>query len=253
MSYRRRRPPLIPDLNDSGQTNNMEQLAFKYKEMCKVETSTDSDSEISPRWSDTSAMECVSSAPESGSLRRMLPRAHKTAGPLFLDPYDGSSEDSDQTNMDPSTPSWRTRQQGKGGRGRFSRRTRQFILHPPPSTGFRPPEKPRETASEQERHLLDVHMKCADDSEVWMCELTDELTGSQAAAASMEVRYRLHGDVQMPESSLERTAEACNLQMVVKRKMAVTGGDGLEHRKKQCVVHMEEEEEGGGESVSEAC
>ncbi|XP_077415604.1 uncharacterized protein LOC144044819 isoform X2 [Vanacampus margaritifer] len=224
MFYRRRRPPLIPDINDSGQTSNMEQLAFKYKE-------------------------CVSSAPESGSLRRTLPLVHKTAGTLFLDPYDGSSEDSDETNMDPS---WRTRQQGKGGRGRFSRRTRQFILHPPPSTGFRSLEKPTETASEQERHLLDVHMKCVDDSEVWLCELT----GSQAAAAaaaSMEVRCRLHRDAQMPESSLERTTNPCNLRVVVKRKMAVTGGDGFEQRKKQCVGHMGEEEDGGGESASDAC
>ncbi|XP_051941397.1 uncharacterized protein LOC127614233 [Hippocampus zosterae] len=214
--------------------------------MCKVESSTDSDSEISPRWSDTSTMECVSSAPESGSLRRMLPRVHEPAGrqgcySLFLDPYDGSSEDSDETRMDASTPKGQTRQQGKGGRGRISRRTRHFILHPPLSTDFRPLVKQTKTTSQ---HLLDVHKKRLDDSEVWLCQLSKDMTGSQPAAAGLEAHYRLHDDAQMPDSSLDSTAGPCDVRVVVKRKPDVPCGDSLVLRKRLCVVRVEEEKEG---------
>ncbi|XP_049595531.1 uncharacterized protein [Syngnathus scovelli] len=234
MAYRRRRPHLISDFSDRGQTNNMEQLAFKYKEMCKVESSTDSDSEISPK-SDTSTMECVSSAAESGITRRPLPRVHESVGrqgcySLFLDPYDGSSEDSDGVNMEPR----RTKLQGKGGRGRFSCRSRHFLLHPP-STGFRQPVKPA-TETPSECHLLDMHMKCLDNSDVWLCEMT----GSQAVETGMDVRYH---DAPMPESSLESTADSCNLQVMVKRKLDVPEVDELELRKRQCIVKMEEEED----------
>ncbi|XP_061553307.1 uncharacterized protein LOC133413233 isoform X2 [Phycodurus eques] len=217
------------DPSDSGKTSNMEQLAFKYKE-------------------------CVSSAPESGSLRRTLPLVHDPAGrqgcySLFLDPYDGSSEDSDDINMDPSAPSRRTRQHG----GRFQRRSRRFILHSPQSTAFRPMVEPTERVREQGCHLVDVHMKCVDDSEVWLCELTEDLTGSQAAAAGIQVHCRLHRDTRLPESSSERPANPCNVRVVLKRKLAVPAADGLEQKKKQRVVHMAEDEEGGGDSASEAC
>ncbi|KAM9787043.1 uncharacterized protein ACBT44_020364 isoform 2-T2 [Syngnathus typhle] len=214
MAYRRRRPHLISDLSDSGQKNNMEQLAFKYKE-------------------------CVSSAPESGIIRRPLPRVHEPVGrqgcySLFLDPYDGSSEDSDGINMEPSAPNRRTKLQGKGGRGRFSCRSRHFLLHPP-STGFRQPVKPA-TETPSGCHLLDVHMKCLDNSEVWLCEMT----GSQAVATGMDVR---HHDAQMAESSLESTADSCNLDVMVKRKLEVAEVDELELIKRQRIVNMEEEEE----------
>ncbi|CAL9687078.1 unnamed protein product [Knipowitschia caucasica] len=79
--------------------SSVDHLSFKYM-MCKVESSTDSESEISPRWSDTSTMGCVSSAAESDSVPRSLPLLPRPscrvpAHSLFLDPYDGSSEDSD--------------------------------------------------------------------------------------------------------------------------------------------------------------
>ncbi|XP_061700864.1 uncharacterized protein LOC133513795 [Syngnathoides biaculeatus] len=243
---RRRRPPRVnPDPSD--QTSNMEQLAFNYKEMCKVESSTDSDSEISPRLSDASTMECASSAPESGGLRQTLPLTHDPAGrqgcySLFLDPYDGSSEDSDDINVDTGAPSRRARQQG-----RSHRRSRRFILHPPPSTGFRPAEASREPG----RHLVDVHMKRVDDSEVWLCELTEDLTGSRAAAGGIRVRCRLHCDARLPEGSSERPANPCNVRVVLKRKLSAPAADGLEQKKKQCVDRMEEE--GGGDSATEAC
>ncbi|MED6273457.1 hypothetical protein CHARACLAT_006591, partial [Characodon lateralis] len=79
--------------------NPMDQLTLS----CMMESSTDSDSEISPRWSDTSTLGCVSSAPESRTSRRAVSLTYKSAGrhaccSLFLDPYDGSSEDSDESN-----------------------------------------------------------------------------------------------------------------------------------------------------------
>lgn len=65
-----------------------------------MDSSTDSESEVSPRWSDTSNMECGSSAAETKSVPRTRPRGPKVAErhdcySMFLDPYDGSSEDSD--------------------------------------------------------------------------------------------------------------------------------------------------------------
>ncbi|XP_054653010.1 uncharacterized protein LOC129192740 [Dunckerocampus dactyliophorus] len=262
MAYRRRQH-LIPDHSDGGQTSNMEQLAFKYMEMCKVESSTDSDSEISPRWSDTSTMECVSSAPESGTLRRTLPEPAGRHGcySLFLDPYDGSSEDSD----DMDAPSRQTRQQGKGGGGRFSRKSRRFILQPPPDTGFRQLVK---TPAEQQ-HLVDVQMKCTEGSEVWLCELVSlsshaDLYGGEPVAEmsnGTDIKAQL-GDPastssQRPESSSDRSpGSTCNLRVLFKRKLAVPAADGLEpgpgHRKRQCVFNMEEEEE-AGDSAWEKC
>nr|XP_057946808.1 uncharacterized protein LOC131140415 isoform X2 [Doryrhamphus excisus] len=249
----RRRQHLIPDHNDGGQSSNMEQLAFKYM-MCKVESSTDSDSEISPRWSDTSTMECVSSAPESGTLRRTLPEPPVRHGcySLFLDPYDGSSEDSD----DKDAPSRRTRQHRKGGGGRFSHKSRRFILHYSPDTGFRQVLK---TQTEQQ-HLVDVQMKCTEDSEVWLCELlsmsshTDLYGGepveemSNGADINAQLNNPAPTSSQMPESSTDRSpGSTCNLRVLFKRKLAVPTADGMElgHRKRQCVVNMEEEEEKG--------
>ncbi|XP_071353909.1 uncharacterized protein [Trachinotus anak] len=174
MACRRRRQRSLPGHNERHVPNNVDQLAFKYM-MCKVESSTDSDSEISPRWSDTSTMGCASSAPDRGTLRRTLPlkpAARHGCYSLFLDPYDGSSEDSEESNTDAGV-SRRTRQQGQGGGGgcRFSGRTRRFILHHPASVALREVMKNgmRDPVTEQQ-HLLDVQMKCGSDSELWVCE-----------------------------------------------------------------------------------
>ncbi|XP_047197642.1 uncharacterized protein LOC124852599 [Hippoglossus stenolepis] len=193
----------------------MEQLAFKYMDMCKVESSTDTDSEISPRWSDTSTMGCVSSAPESGTLRRTLrplkPAARHGCSSLFLDPYDGSSEDSDESHFDVSV-SRRTRQQGGGGGGRrFLGRSRRFILHHPASVALRDVMKDgtRDPATAQQlQHPVDVQMKCGSDSELWVYELDTlpshsdrEVCGdlaakktndSPACAQTMDIELQLH-------------------------------------------------------------
>ncbi|XP_026195567.1 uncharacterized protein LOC113148198 isoform X4 [Anabas testudineus] len=173
MACRRRRQHSAPDKSDRHVPNNMDHLAFKYMEMCKVDT--DSDSEISPRWSDTSTVGCVSIAPQSETLQtlQLKPAARHGCYSLFLDPYDGSSEDSDESNINDGV-SRRTKQRGKGGGGgcRFSGRSRTFVLHHPASVARREVVKTgmRDPATEQQ-HLFDIQMKCGSDSEVWVCEL----------------------------------------------------------------------------------
>ncbi|XP_045918443.1 uncharacterized protein LOC123978885 isoform X1 [Micropterus dolomieu] len=295
MAYRRRQLSL-PDHGDRHVSNNMDQLAFKYMDMCKVESSTDSDSEISPRWSDTSTMGCVSSAPESGTFRRTLPLTHKPAGrhggySLFLDPYDGSSEDSDESNVDVGVSSRRTKQQGKGGGGgcRFSGRSRRFILHHPASVALREVVKNgmRDAVTDQ-KHLLDVQMKCGSDSELWVCELdilpshndrddcrdlNKELANeSTMHTQTMDIEYHCQFDnsglharkpstpetpglvipvvgrsSRMLDCCSERPSSGCNLRSVYKRKLGSPGAEVVEQgqRKRQCVVNMEDEQEGG--------
>ncbi|XP_031166187.1 uncharacterized protein LOC116057732 isoform X3 [Sander lucioperca] len=259
-----------------------------FQEMCKVESSTDSDSEISPRWSDTSTMGCVSSTPESGTFHRTLPVTHKPAGrhgcySLFLDPYDGSSEDSDKSNIDVGVSSRRTRQQGKSGGGgcRFSGRSRRFSLHHPASVSLREVVKngKRDPVTEQQ-HLLDVQMKCESDSELCVSELDimpahsdrDGLTEEMANDSTMHTQtmgIELHcqfddsdlhatrsstpGPVtpvggcssQMLDSSSERPPCPCNLRSLSKRKMSFPGAEVVElgQRKRQCVVNMEDEQQ----------
>ncbi|KAG1952297.1 hypothetical protein F2P79_010229 [Pimephales promelas] len=65
-------------------------LAFKYMEMCKVDSSSDSESDTSPRWSDVSTKGWDNSAPESREAPEKLQKNYQQC----LDPYDGSSEDS---------------------------------------------------------------------------------------------------------------------------------------------------------------
>ncbi|XP_018519028.1 uncharacterized protein LOC108874927 isoform X2 [Lates calcarifer] len=222
MACRRRRQHSRPDHSDRRIPNNMDQLAFKYM-MCKVESSTDSDSEISPRWSDTSTMGCVGSVPECGTLRRtrpLKPAARNGCYSLFLDPYDGSSEDSDESNIDVGV-SRRTRQQGQGGGGggRFSDRSRRFIHHHPASIALREAMKNgmRDPVMEQQ-HLLDVQMKCGSDPELWVCELdmlpshNDKLTddGCRDLTAEMEKDSTIHArtmeiELQLDDSGLHAT------------------------------------------------
>ncbi|XP_042357284.1 uncharacterized protein LOC121954037 isoform X2 [Plectropomus leopardus] len=261
-------------------------------QMCKVESSTDSDSEISPRWSDTSTMGCVSSAPESGTFRLSLPLTHKPAGrhgcnSLFLDPYDGSSEDSDESNMDVGVSSRRLRQQGRGGGGgcRFTGRSRRFILHHSASVAPREVVKngPRDPATEQQ-HLLDVQMKCGSDSELCVCsllpsnrdrDLTEEMI-NDSTMQTMDIELQRHGDdsglhtsrsstphtpgpvtpVEACSSQMldERSRYPCNLKSLYKRKLGFPGAEmaELEQRKRQCIVSMGDEQE-GRDSRSEPC
>ncbi|KAA8582077.1 hypothetical protein FQN60_008817 [Etheostoma spectabile] len=261
---RRRRQILLPDHRNRHVPNNVDQLAFKYMEMCKVESSTDSDSEISPRWSDTSTM--------------------------FLDPYDGSSEDSDKSNIDVGVSSRRTRQQGKSGGGgcRFSGRSRRFTLHHPATVSLRDVVKNgKQDPVTGQQHLLDVQMKCESDSELDILSphsdrdgLTEEMANdstmhTQTTDIELHCQFdesdfhatrfsTLHtpGPVtsvggswsQMLDSSSERPPCPCDLRSLSKRKMCSPGADVVElgQRKRQCVVNMEDEQE-ERDSASEPC
>ncbi|XP_018962511.1 lisH domain-containing protein C1711.05-like isoform X1 [Cyprinus carpio] len=74
----------------SSQSDVVGRLAFKYMEMCKVDSSSDSESESNPRGSDVSSKGCDSSAPEAPQTLQRFTGQHQQS----LDPYDGSSEDS---------------------------------------------------------------------------------------------------------------------------------------------------------------
>lgn len=115
--------------------NSLEQLASQYMELCNVDSSSGSESEVSPRWSDTSPMECGSSASETRSGPRTRPVGPKAASrhdchSMFLDPYDGSSEDSDVCMEEQSH---RRTTQGRKSTGCWcSARNRRLYFPPPP-------------------------------------------------------------------------------------------------------------------------
>ncbi|XP_037343394.2 uncharacterized protein LOC119228129 isoform X2 [Pungitius pungitius] len=271
-----------PDHRNTRVPNNVDQLAFKYM-LCKVESSTDSESEISPRWSDTSAMGCVSSTPERGTLTRTLRLTHKPVGrhgcySLFLDPYDGSSEDSDESK-DVGCSSRQTRQRGKvdGGESgcRLPGRNRRFILHPA-SVAMRESV----TEQQQQQHLLDVQMKCGSDSELRVLDIINshgerdccrKLTAENANDSTMQSQTMdtemhcpfndsgLHttksstsclsgagtpverGLSQRLESSSETSPCPSNPRSVYKRKLGFPEEERAElgQRKRQCVVNMD--------------
>lgn len=180
----------------------------------------------------------------------------------FLDPYDGSSEDSDESDL--CAPSRRSRRStiAGGGSCRLLGKNRRFLLL---KSGSRDP------ASEQ--HLLDVQMTCESEAELWLCEIDiipsdsdkgggGELEESTVRAQTMDVQLLEESGVhapqsstvapanlpQVPDSSSERSPSPCQLRCVYKRKMGCPGAEVSElgQRKRQCVLSMEE-----GASASE--
>ncbi|XP_068195709.1 uncharacterized protein [Antennarius striatus] len=229
---------------------------------------------------------CVSSASESGTIQRILPLTHKPAGrhgsfSLFFDPYDGSSEDSDGSNINISVFHRRTQQQGRGG-CRCSSRNRRFVFHQP--TSLR-----EEVKNEGEQQpLLDVQMKCGSDSELWMCKVgappshserkecrdinekmawdsikpaetmdieldckLDDTSGHASRSSKPPTNgpvIPMEGSVsQMVGSSSERSPSPCILGSLYKRKFCFPGAEvgDMGQRKRQCVINMQDEQEGG--------
>ncbi|XP_015205727.1 uncharacterized protein [Lepisosteus oculatus] len=123
------------------------------KEKCKVESSTDSESDTSPEG-------CASSTPESGATRKVLSLAQQHRGRSSLpswDPYDGSSEDSSDTSRC-------SRSRIQGGSGLRSR-TRSVTAVPASSP--KAPGKRGDSLKLGEIQLpSDVQMKSSSDSEV---------------------------------------------------------------------------------------
>ncbi|KAM6912240.1 uncharacterized protein FYW49_010752 [Xenentodon cancila] len=249
------------DHKDVLAANHVDQLTFKYMEMCKVESSTDSDSEISPRWSDTSTLGCVSSASECGASRRGVSLTHKSTGKhaccsLFLDPYDGSSEDSDGSDIDVRIYGRQMRPQGKsGGGGRcFSAQRRRSAFHHSTSTALRETIKSRlrDQQSTIYKDINDVQMKYG--SDVDCCRIITEEKVIDSTIQTMDIELQLnesgfHGARSSTSHTLglQTPAESpCNLRSLCKRKLGFSGAEAvqLEPRKRQCVVYMEDDEEG---------
>ncbi|XP_024293564.1 uncharacterized protein LOC112262092 [Oncorhynchus tshawytscha] len=249
--------PGFPDdsLVESG-PSSMDKLAFKYMELCKVESSTDSESDVSPRWSDTSTMGCGSSAAESRQpIQRMLTCSHKPVGryswlSLSLDPYDGSSEDSDESIAGPRRP--------RQGSCRYWGRSQRRNNHTPI------PKEVIKSGGPTEPHLIDVQMRSASDSELWTCSHMDTMSscshskgrGPVAETSADSVLTTKSSPctpvfptfvgaatsvpkVQITEKSPDSTIP---LRGVFKRKLSLPGAEALQdcyHRKKQCVTKME--------------
>ncbi|XP_051578927.1 uncharacterized protein LOC127455248 isoform X2 [Myxocyprinus asiaticus] len=133
----------MEELINTGLSDVVGRLAFKYM-MCKVDSSLDSESETNPRWSDA----CESSTPEKHAASQKLQRLSGQNYQQCLDPYDGSSEDSDSSNKGAKRQRPGTlRMKGRGHRSdRDVRRavTRQDL---------------------PEHHDVDIQMRSSSDSE----------------------------------------------------------------------------------------
>lgn len=168
----------------------------------------------------------------------------------FLDPYDGSSEDSDESDL--TGPSRWARRSSGAGSCRFLGRNRRFLLL---KSGCRDP------ASEQPHP--DVQMTCESEAELWLCEIDlrppggeqgggDGLEESTVRAQTMDVQLLedpgVHAPLpstvgpgnlpRVPDSSSERSPSPC----LYKRKMCFHGAEVSElgQRKRQRVPSMEE-------------
>ncbi|XP_072313402.1 uncharacterized protein [Eucyclogobius newberryi] len=207
--------------------------------MCKVESSTDSEREISPRWSDTSTVGCGTSAAESDGVLQTLPLRPTSTGrhgccSVFLDPYDGSSEDSD-VSMDVQ---WnrRIRQAAKSTICWCVARNRRFNQQP----HHRPAQEPIKTTSMEKGKNTDSY---------------DENSNFHRAMSFSDKGHSQALDIGQSEldsggprltsgwsSMMDRSPSPSNLH---KRKFGVPGAELVDQapRKRRCVVDMELEED----------
>ncbi|XP_067100072.1 uncharacterized protein [Osmerus mordax] len=244
--------------------------------MCKVESSTDSESDVSPRWSDTSTMGCGSSAAESRQVQRSLLCGHKPAGRhpsyhcLSIDPYDGSSEDSDVS--DSLSFPWRQRQPQAGCRcwGRTGRRV-PFHSAPPLLRGIslnelRVVETEPGRAEQNQQKTLDVQMRSTSELDHWSCGLETSSCGHsrggesnltegtfESGGRTRSVDSGMHstcspfpcvGENSLchPEMSSEKSVDSpFTLSCASKRKFGLLGLPGKEEetRKRLCVSRMD--------------
>ncbi|XP_011488507.1 uncharacterized protein LOC101173024 isoform X2 [Oryzias latipes] len=251
MACRRGRQPSFPAQIDRNASSNVDQLTLKYMEMCKVGSSTDSDSEISSRWPETSAVVCPRGAAEPETSRQIHRKPKRSC---LLDPYDGSSEDS-ESNIDVS--SRKTRQRKNGGAGfPYSSQRRRSVLNQPVYRGMLRSEM---------RDGSDIQMKYHSDSDLWDCELEtlpSHIDSSDCKMVTEESESALHihsmdAEFQLGDSGLHGSRSStpltpglvssvessCKFKSLWKRKVNFSAADmvDLRPRKKQCVVTTEEE------------
>ncbi|XP_024126564.1 uncharacterized protein LOC112145505 isoform X2 [Oryzias melastigma] len=241
---------------DRHASSNVDQLTVKYMEMCKVGSSTDSDSEISSRWPETSVVACPRSAtePETSQQIHTKPSRSCVCYSLLLDPYDGSSEDS-ESNIEVS--SRKTRQRRNGGAGfPFSSQRRRSALNQ------------REMLRNEMRDGSDVQMKYHTDSDLWDCELDTspchidsidcKMITEESESHSLQHIYSMDTECQLGDSGLygsrsstpitpavSSSAESsCKFKSLWKRKVNFSAVEVVDSRpsKKQCVTTEEEKE-----------
>ncbi|XP_051723904.1 uncharacterized protein LOC127498521 [Ctenopharyngodon idella] len=222
----------MEELINTGQSDVVGRLAFKYMEMCKVDSSSDSESDTNPRWSDVSSKGCESSAPENREAPKKLQKNYQQC----LDPYDGSSEDSGSSDDG-------VKKQRHGGL-RIKGTGRRSSVNPQMRRAGTRPDDP------------DVQMRSSSDSEVcnqdcWsvMCakpDLSDSGFNSRSGLSSPAVPSA-------PETLLHAAGPSCSRipsgspdspavhAAFSKRKFFPPSGeveDGM-RRKRQCISDME--------------
>ncbi|MED6249649.1 hypothetical protein ATANTOWER_017512 [Ataeniobius toweri] len=235
-----------------------------------------------------SCMGCVSSAPESRTSRRAVSLTYKSAGrhaccSLFLDPYDGSSEDSDESNSGTSRQMRHHHGNGGGGGYSLSGQRRQLFLHH--SASLTVSEMVTNSMRDSSIHhqsvvhkdANEVQMKYGSDSELWDCGLASEVkeckrTPEGGVSYSTKDIHAMDVEVQLDDSGLDgtRSPTCCttrlhtledrsssqmlssclerSLRPLCKRKAFPPGAELVEAepRKRQCVKNMEDEREGAG-------
>lgn len=133
----------------------------------------------------------------------------------------------------------------------------------------------------EQKHLLEVQMKCDSGSDLWVCELdvlssssssrdgerphkktSESMAHDQAMDIDLERQFD-HSGLHNPrafsaesqvernmfhvlDGACERAPSCCNPRSLYKRKLELLGAEmaALEKRKKQCMVGMEQEEGG---------
>ncbi|XP_043999405.1 uncharacterized protein LOC122846469 isoform X2 [Gambusia affinis] len=214
----------------------MDQLTLS----CMMDSSTDSDSEISPRWSDTSTLVkapesllAVSSAPESRTSRPTVALTYKSAGrhgcySLCLDPYDGSSEDSEESNG----ASREKRQQGGCS---VSGQRRRLLRHH--SASLTVSEMVTNGSRDSLTHYQSlVHQSVSYSTKgIHAMDVEVQLDGSGLAAGCSP------GLLPPEERSSCQIGSCSSLRPLCKRKELPPGQVEAEPRKRQCVGNMEDE------------
>ncbi|XP_016398753.1 uncharacterized protein LOC107732034 isoform X2 [Sinocyclocheilus rhinocerous] len=187
------------------QSDAVGRLAFRYM-MCKVDSSSDSESESNPRWSDVSSKGCESSTPEA-------PQKLQQNYQQCLDPYDGSSEDSG------SSAEGSRKQRPGGFRTKGTGRRLTFN----PASALRD-ETPADL------HRVDVQMRSSSDSELE--------SPHQGSDSGFHTRSSLNSrDTSLGLQSASPDSPALHAAFS-KRKLFPASDDGMQS-KRRCVSDVE--------------
>ncbi|XP_058844127.1 uncharacterized protein LOC117422704 isoform X1 [Acipenser ruthenus] len=216
---------------------SVERLAFKYMEKCKVESSTDSDSDTSPEG-------CASSTSESGAAKKGPVSRYSLPS---LDPYDGCSEDS----SDLSDCSLRSRQPITSNPPRGVPSTEKESFPKDPGKCGAACVK-LHAAGSKASPPTDVHMRSSSDSETTASRsLKREPLWQRAVDSGIltespgQCAYVSRTLARLPESPTYRARHSPPApDSMPKRKLGFPGPDTAErvHKKKQRVVTLEDTE-----------